>query len=40
MYDSWKTFRDAAFPFFAGNELEYAKFAFTQIPGRIGRPTA
>jgi TRAP-type mannitol/chloroaromatic compound transport system substrate-binding protein len=40
MYDSWKTFRDAAFPFFAGNELEYAKFAFAQIPGRIGRPTA
>jgi TRAP-type mannitol/chloroaromatic compound transport system substrate-binding protein len=38
MYDSFKAFRESAFPFFAGNELEYAKFAFAQIPGRIGRP--
>jgi TRAP-type mannitol/chloroaromatic compound transport system substrate-binding protein len=40
VYDSWKAFREQAFPFFAGNELEYARFAFAQIPGRIGRPTA
>ena len=32
---SWKAFREQAFPYFAGNELEYAKFAFAQIPGRI-----
>lgn len=31
VYDSFKTFRDAAFPFFAGNEQEYATFAFNKI---------
>jgi TRAP-type mannitol/chloroaromatic compound transport system substrate-binding protein len=40
IYDSWKAFRDQAFPYFGGNEFEYAKFAFAQIQGRIGRPTA
>jgi TRAP-type mannitol/chloroaromatic compound transport system substrate-binding protein len=40
VYDSFKAFRETAFPFFAGNEFEYAKFAFAQVQGRIGRPTA
>jgi TRAP-type mannitol/chloroaromatic compound transport system substrate-binding protein len=40
VYDSWKAFRETTFPYFAGNEFEYARFAFPQIPGRMGRPTA
>jgi TRAP-type mannitol/chloroaromatic compound transport system substrate-binding protein len=38
MYDSWKAYRDVAFPYFAGNEFEYQRFAFPQIQGKIGRP--
>ena len=33
VYDSFKSFRDAAFPYFAGNELAYAQFAFNKIEG-------
>ena len=33
VYEHVMAFRDAAFPFFAGNELHYAAFAFRQIPG-------
>jgi TRAP-type mannitol/chloroaromatic compound transport system substrate-binding protein len=32
VYDSWKAFRDMSFPFFAGNELNYARAAFGRIP--------
>jgi TRAP-type mannitol/chloroaromatic compound transport system substrate-binding protein len=35
VYDSFKEFRDRAFPFFAGNELHYAQFAFPKIDSRI-----
>jgi TRAP-type mannitol/chloroaromatic compound transport system substrate-binding protein len=35
VYDSFKEFRDRAFPFFAGNELHYAQLAFTKIESRI-----
>ncbi|GMV07880.1 MAG: ABC transporter substrate-binding protein [Gemmatimonadota bacterium] len=31
VYDNWKAFRAAAFPYFAGNELAYANFAFPKI---------
>jgi TRAP-type mannitol/chloroaromatic compound transport system substrate-binding protein len=31
VYQSWKAFRQAAFPYFAGNEQHYASFAFAQI---------
>ena len=31
VYQSWKTFRDMAFPYAAGNELNYAAFAFPRI---------
>jgi TRAP-type mannitol/chloroaromatic compound transport system substrate-binding protein len=31
VYDSWKAFRSRAFPYFAGNELAYANFAFPKI---------
>ncbi len=31
VYDSWKEFRSHAFPYFAGNELAYANFAFPKI---------
>ena len=31
VYDSWKDFRAHAFPYFAGNELAYANFAFPKI---------
>jgi len=31
VYQSWKTFRDMAFPYAAGNELNYASFAFPRI---------
>ncbi len=33
VYDHVMAFRDAAFPFFAGNELHYAAYAFRQIEG-------
>jgi TRAP-type mannitol/chloroaromatic compound transport system substrate-binding protein len=35
VYDSFREFRDLAFPYFAGNEQEYARFAF----GKIGTPS-
>ncbi len=35
VYESWKAFRDSAFPFFAGNELHYARFAFNKIPSSL-----
>ncbi len=31
VYDSWKAFRAQAFPYFAGNELAYADFAFRKL---------
>lgn len=31
VYDNWKEFRAQAFPYFAGNELAYASFAFPKI---------
>jgi TRAP-type mannitol/chloroaromatic compound transport system substrate-binding protein len=31
VYDNWKAFRARAFPYFAGNELAYADFAFRKI---------
>jgi TRAP-type mannitol/chloroaromatic compound transport system substrate-binding protein len=33
VYESWRDFRQVAFPFFAGNEQAYSSFAFNQIPG-------
>lgn len=35
VYDSWKAFRETAFPYFAGNEQHYADFAFRQIPSSL-----
>jgi TRAP-type mannitol/chloroaromatic compound transport system substrate-binding protein len=35
VYESFKTFRDHSFPFFAGNEQTYARFAFSKIPSTI-----
>ncbi len=32
LYDSFSEYRSLSFPFFGGNELEYAKFAFNKIP--------
>ncbi|MBT8402623.1 MAG: TRAP transporter substrate-binding protein DctP [Gemmatimonadetes bacterium] len=34
VYDSWKAFRETSFPFFAGNEQNFARAAF----GRIANP--
>ncbi len=31
VYDSWKEFRAAAYPYFAGNELAFANFSFPKI---------
>ena len=31
VYESWKAYRDLAFPFFAGNEMAYQNFAFRKI---------
>ncbi|MEJ2204585.1 MAG: ABC transporter substrate-binding protein [Gemmatimonadota bacterium] len=31
VYDNWKEFRAQVFPYFAGNELAYANFAFPRI---------
>ncbi|RMH19370.1 MAG: twin-arginine translocation signal domain-containing protein [Gemmatimonadetes bacterium] len=31
VYDSWKAFRARVFPYFAGNELAYANFAFPKL---------
>jgi TRAP-type mannitol/chloroaromatic compound transport system substrate-binding protein len=31
VYDNWREFRAQAFPYFAGNELAYANFAFPRI---------
>jgi TRAP-type mannitol/chloroaromatic compound transport system substrate-binding protein len=31
VYDNWKAFRAASFPYFAGNELAYANFSFPKI---------
>ena len=36
VYQSFKTYRDHAFPFFNGNEQHYARFAFSKIPGNLG----
>jgi TRAP-type mannitol/chloroaromatic compound transport system substrate-binding protein len=35
VYDSWKAFRERVFPYFAGNEQHYARFAFAQIPSTL-----
>jgi TRAP-type mannitol/chloroaromatic compound transport system substrate-binding protein len=31
VYDAWKSFRDRAFPYAAGNELKYSTFAFGKV---------
>jgi TRAP-type mannitol/chloroaromatic compound transport system substrate-binding protein len=31
VYESWKPFRDSSFRYFAGNEQNYARFAFRQV---------
>jgi TRAP-type mannitol/chloroaromatic compound transport system substrate-binding protein len=31
VYDSFKQFREVSFPYFAGNETEYARFAFPKL---------
>ncbi len=31
IYRPWKEFRDQSFPYFAGNELMYANFAFPRV---------
>ena len=36
VYDSFKAFRDLSFPFFAGNEQEYAAAAFARIAAPSG----
>jgi TRAP-type mannitol/chloroaromatic compound transport system substrate-binding protein len=33
VYESWRDFREVAFPYFGGNEQAYSSFAFAQIPG-------
>ena len=33
VYESFRDFRQRAFPYFAGNELHYARFAFPRIEG-------
>jgi TRAP-type mannitol/chloroaromatic compound transport system substrate-binding protein len=35
VYDSWKAFRERSFPYFAGNEMHYARFAFPQIESQL-----
>jgi TRAP-type mannitol/chloroaromatic compound transport system substrate-binding protein len=35
VYESWKAFRETSFPYFAGNELHYARFAFPRIPSEL-----
>jgi TRAP-type mannitol/chloroaromatic compound transport system substrate-binding protein len=35
VYEAWKTFRDHAFPFSAGNEGSYARFAFGKVGGAM-----
>ena len=35
VYDSFRAYRDQAFPFFAGNELSYARFTFPKIDSRL-----
>jgi TRAP-type mannitol/chloroaromatic compound transport system substrate-binding protein len=35
VYDSFKAYRDRAFPFFAGNELQYARFTFPKVTGTV-----
>lgn len=34
VYDSFRTFRSQVFPYFAGNELSYARFAFPRLNGQ------
>ena len=33
IYDAFKSFRDVSFPYFAGNEQEYARFTFAKVGG-------
>lgn len=35
VYDSWHAFRQSSFPYFAGNELHYARFAFPKIQSEL-----
>jgi TRAP-type mannitol/chloroaromatic compound transport system substrate-binding protein len=35
VYDSWRAFRERVFPYFAGNEQHYARFAFSQIESSL-----
>ena len=35
VYESWKEFRRTSFPYFAGNELHYARFAFPRIESEL-----
>lgn len=38
VHASWKEFRDRSFPYFAGNEQQYARFAFQQIESTLAIP--
>ena len=38
VYEPWKAYRAEVFPYFAGNEQHYARFAFAQLPGSLLSP--
>jgi TRAP-type mannitol/chloroaromatic compound transport system substrate-binding protein len=35
VYESWNAYRLEVFPYFAGNEQHYARFAFSQVPNQL-----
>ncbi|UCC26234.1 MAG: TRAP transporter substrate-binding protein DctP [Gemmatimonadales bacterium] len=35
VYESWNAYRMEVFPYFAGNEQHYARFAFNQVPNPL-----
>ena len=35
VYESWNAYRMEVFPYFAGNEQHYARFAFNQVPNQL-----
>jgi len=35
VYESWNAYRMEVFPYFAGNEQHYARFAFSQVPNQL-----
>jgi TRAP-type mannitol/chloroaromatic compound transport system substrate-binding protein len=40
VYESWEAYRQAAYPYFAGTELSFARFAYPRVEGPGGRTTA